>query len=257
MARPDPPAVTLVTGAASGIGAAVARAIVANGGVVAALDRDERALTALARELGPKLADYVADVTDPALISQTVSRVESELGPIHALVNAAGVLPLGELSCAGAPELAEFRRAFAVNVEATWLVSHAVAQHMKRRRCGAMVTVSSNAGSTPRLGMGLYCATKAASTMLTRCLALELARYGIRCNVVSPGSTATPMLERLLDSDGLQRVIVGDLQAHRLGIPLGRVAQASDIADSILFLLSERARHITLHDLRIDGGATL
>jgi 2,3-dihydro-2,3-dihydroxybenzoate dehydrogenase len=106
--------------------------------------------------------------------------------------------------------------------------------------------------------MAAYAASKAAATQLTRCLGLELAEYGIRCNIVSPGSTDTEM-QRLLWSDetGKQSTIYGSLKDFRLGIPLSRIATPEEIADAVLFLLSDQARHITMHDLRIDGGATL
>ncbi|TYB50613.1 SDR family oxidoreductase [Nonomuraea sp. PA05] len=106
-----------------------------------------------------------------------------------------------------------------------------------------------------------YAASKAAARMFTRCLGLEVARHGIRCNVVSPGSTDTAMLRALWSGEdpdeALSATLAGDPGAFRVGIPLGRVADPADIADAVVFLCSERARHITMHDLLVDGGATL
>ncbi len=248
--------VVLVTGAASGIGASVARALLASGRRAIGVDRDARGLDRLFDECGSALVTRALDLTDEPEVRRAVDELESSLGPITGLVNAAGVLPQGRLST-DELDSGTFRHAFSVNVEAVWTVSRAVAKHMVTRHGGSIVTVSSNAGTTPRIGMGAYCATKAAATMLTRCLGLELAEHGIRCNVVSPGSTDTPMLRSMLNGSDAARVITGDLAAHRLGIPLGRIASPHDVAHVVTFLLSDHARHVTLQDLRVDGGATL
>jgi 2,3-dihydro-2,3-dihydroxybenzoate dehydrogenase len=99
--------------------------------------------------------------------------------------------------------------------------------------------------------------------MFTKCLGLELAASGVRCNTVCPGSTLTDMQRAMWTASGTtaetgaRHVIEGDLAAHRTGIPLGRIADPADIAEAVVFLASDRARHITLHDLYVDGGATL
>jgi 2,3-dihydro-2,3-dihydroxybenzoate dehydrogenase len=195
-------------------------------------------------------------VTDERRVNEALEATERELGPVTALVNAAGVLSQASL-LSHETTLEELRRLFSVNVEAVWIVSRAVGTRMIERRRGAIVTVASNAGTVPRIGLGAYCASKAAAAMLTRCLGLELSRHGVRCNVVSPGSTDTPMLRSMLGDTGTNAAVTGNPAAFRLGIPLGRVAEARDVAEAVLFLLSERARHITLQDLRVDGGATL
>lgn len=242
-------AVTLVTGAASGIGAAVVDALLAQGQRVCGWD-----VQLPARQTAATF--QLVDVTDESAVHRAVDEAERTLGPVGALVNAAGVLSCAD-PCRADTSLAELRRVFAVNVEGVWLVSRAVAGRMAERRRGAIVTIASNAASAPRIGLGLYCASKAAAAMLTRCLGLELAPHGVRCNVVSPGSTETPMLATLLDGAGAQALVAGNPRTFRLGIPLGRVAQARDVAEAVLFLLSDRAQHITLQDLRVDGGATL
>jgi 2,3-dihydro-2,3-dihydroxybenzoate dehydrogenase len=244
----------LVTGAASGIGAAVTYALVDRGARVAAFDRHAARLSELGRALGDSVAPYQTDVTDEDAVRAAVELAESAQGPIDGLVCAAGVLVRGEL-LSDDLDSAAFRRAMNVNLEGVWLMARAVARGMIARGQGSIVTVSSNAASTPRVGMGAYCASKAAASMLTRCLGLELARHGVRCNVVSPGSTDTPMLQSLLGSE-TERAVAGDPTSFRLGIPLGRVALPEDVAEAVIFLLSNRARHITLHDLRVDGGAT-
>ena len=240
--------VALVSGAAQGIGLQVAHMLAAQGAAVAALDIQG----AVARERGLGLA---VDVADSSAVDAAVLQVEQALGPIDILVNVAGILHLGpalEMSDA------DWDRTFAVNAGGVFRLSRAVGERMVLRRRGVIVTVASNASSVPRQMMAAYAASKAASTQFTRCLGLELAPFGIRCNVVSPGSTDTAMQRQLWSGpEGEQQVIAGSPGSFRLGIPLGRIASAHDVADAVCFLASERARHITMHDLRVDGGATL
>jgi 2,3-dihydro-2,3-dihydroxybenzoate dehydrogenase len=244
----------LVTGAASGIGLAVTRALAERGAHVAAFDRHAGRLGVLSSAVGAGVTPHEVDVTDERAVTRAVELVESTQGPIFGLACAAGVLVRGTL-LSDELDSAAFRHALSVNLEGVWLTARAVARGMVARGQGSIVTVSSNAASTPRIGLGAYCASKAAATMLTRCLGLELAQHGIRCNVVSPGSTDTPMLQSLLGAE-TKRAVAGDVASFRLGIPLGRVALPEDVAEAVIFLLSGRSRHITLHDLRIDCGAT-
>ncbi|GLZ40760.1 2,3-dihydro-2,3-dihydroxybenzoate dehydrogenase [Actinokineospora sp. NBRC 105648] len=246
--------VALVTGAGQGIGAAVAAALANEGVRVAAVDKDRVQVESVAAEL-PGARAYTADVTYSAAVDEVVDRVEAELGPIDVLVNVAGVLR-------AAPVLSstdeDWRSTFAVNSDGVYFASRAVARRMVPRGAGSIITVGSNAAGVPRMDFAAYAASKAAATMFTRCLGLELAAYGIRCNVVSPGSTDTAMQRALWTGpDSPQRVIDGAPEAYRVGIPLGRIADAADIADAVLFLASDRARHITMQNLYVDGGATL
>ncbi|KYF48969.1 2,3-dihydro-2,3-dihydroxybenzoate dehydrogenase, partial [Sorangium cellulosum] len=152
----------------------------------------------------------------------------------------------------------DWERTFAVNTRGVFNVGRAVARRMVPRRSGSIVTVGSNAARTPRVNMSAYAASKAAAAQWTKCLGLELAQHDIRCNVVSPGSTDTPMQRALwADDRGAEAVIAGNPAAFKLGIPLRRIATAEDVAAAVLFLLSDEARHITMHDLCVDGGATL
>lgn len=240
--------VAFVTGAAGAIGRAVVKALAGEGARVAATDRDADALAAGDLQLA-------LDVRDAAAVEQAVARAEAELGPVEIGVSVAGVLATGPVLDMDA---AAWREVFAVNAEGVFLVSRALARRMAPRRRGSLVTVASNAAGVPRHGMAAYAASKAAATMFTRCLGLELAEYGIRCNIVAPGSTRSAMQERFwTDASGEQAVIAGDLARHRTGIPLGRIAEPEDIAEAVLFLASDRARHITMADLYVDGGATL
>jgi 2,3-dihydro-2,3-dihydroxybenzoate dehydrogenase len=250
--------VALVTGAAGGIGAAVARALGERGATVAAVDQERTRLAETVEKLtadGLNVVAFPADVTRHADVESTVAAVEEQLGPLDFLVNAAGVLRLGE---ARSLTDEDWTATFAVNTTGVFLMSRAVVNRMVPRASGALVTIASNAAGTPRTEMAAYAASKAAATMFTKCLGLEVAKYGIRCNLVAPGSTDTPMLSSMWhDETGPRHTIEGSLDAYRVGIPLGKLARPSDVADAVVFLLSDQAGHITMHDLTVDGGAAL
>jgi 2,3-dihydro-2,3-dihydroxybenzoate dehydrogenase len=250
--------VALVTGASGGIGAAVVRRLAERGTRVAAVDVNETELAARVGQLREKELDVTAfptDVSSSESVADTVARVERELGPIEYLANVAGVLRPG-LVLSTSDE--DWNLTFAVNVRGVFNTSRAVAELMVRRRSGAIVTVASNAAAVPRVGMAAYGASKAAATAFTKSLGLEVARYGVRCNVVAPGSTDTEMLRALwTDDSGPSKTLDGDAGQFRVGIPLGRIATPDDIAGAVLFLLSSEARHITLQDIQVDGGAAL
>jgi 2,3-dihydro-2,3-dihydroxybenzoate dehydrogenase len=252
--------IALVTGAAGGIGAAVCRALVYDDVAVAVADVDREAAESLAKTLvaaGGRAAAYHVDVADSASVDAAVDLAERDLGPITDLVNAAGVLRTGEVVALTDDD---WHTTFAVNTYGVFHVSRAVARKMVPRGRGAIVTVASNAATTPRWNMAAYAASKAATLSFTKSLGLELARHGIRCNVVSPGSTDTPMLRSLwADSadDAVRASVEGVPDVFRVGIPLGRMAQPEHVADAVLFLLSTAAAHITLGDLTVDGGAAL
>ncbi|MEU9320656.1 2,3-dihydro-2,3-dihydroxybenzoate dehydrogenase [Streptomyces sp. NPDC048295] len=257
----------LVTGAAQGIGAAVAELFAGLGARVAATDRAPDGIDALAEEWhrrqeknpggdrpAGRLEPYVMDVTDRPSVERVVARAERELGPVDVLVNVAGILRTGPATELSAKDWSD---TFAVNTNGVLHVSQTLAPLMAGRGNGCVITVGSNAAGTPRTGMAAYAASKAAAVMFTKCLGLELARSGVRCNVVSPGSTDTAMQRALwTGSDAERRVVDGDPATYRTGIPLGRIATPEDIAEAVAFIASDRARHITLQELYVDGGAT-
>ncbi|NHC14127.1 2,3-dihydro-2,3-dihydroxybenzoate dehydrogenase [Motilibacter deserti] len=250
--------VALVTGAGRGIGAAVATALASEGASVAVLDADASAAedtSAALRARGTPSLPYSVDVTDRPAVDGVVADVERRLGPLHTLVNVAGILrpgPVVDLSDE------DWDATLAVNATGVFVASRAAARRMLARQRGCIVTVGSNAAGVPRMSMSAYAASKAAATQFTKCLGLELAPHGIRCNVVSPGSTLTDMQRGLWSGpDGADAVIAGDPGTYRVGIPLGRIADPEDVAEAVLFLVSDAARHITMHDLYVDGGATL
>ncbi|MFB9319409.1 2,3-dihydro-2,3-dihydroxybenzoate dehydrogenase [Cryptosporangium minutisporangium] len=248
----------LVTGAGQGIGAAVGRALAAEGARVVLADRNHAAAGRLAEELRDCGHDATAvplDVRDTAAAEHAVATAESAVATLDVLVNVAGVLTTGPALDTGDGEWAEV---FDVNAGGVFRCSRAVARRMVPRRRGVIVTVGSNAAGVPRSRMAAYAASKAAAAQFTRCLGLELAEFGVRCNVVAPGSTDTPMLRGMWNGpDDRDATLRGDPDRYRVGIPLGRLAQPDDVADAVVFLASDRARHITLHDLYVDGGAAL
>jgi 2,3-dihydro-2,3-dihydroxybenzoate dehydrogenase len=250
--------VAVVTGAAGGIGTAIARTLAGHGVTVAAFDVHHAARPEPAGGDGGtpgNIHPFVVDVSRREDVDSAVDAVESGLGPIDYLVNAAGILRVGPAATLTGED---WRHTFNVNATGVFNVSQAVAHRMIPRRGGVIVTVASNSAATARWHMAAYAASKAAASSFTKTLGLELGRYGIRCNVVAPGSTDTPMLTSLWSgSDALQASIDGTPQLFRGGIPLGRIASPQNIADAVLFLLSDRAAHITMHDLTVDGGATL
>ncbi|RKR90386.1 2,3-dihydro-2,3-dihydroxybenzoate dehydrogenase [Micromonospora pisi] len=250
--------VAIVTGAAQGIGAAVARALVEGGARVAVVDVNEDGLDRLVAEFarsGLPVRPYCVDVRDASGVEMVAKRVEQEMGPVSILVNVAGVLRTGPVV-----DLSEddWETVFAVNTTGVFHFCRAVSRLMVEHGGGSIITVSSNAAGVPRMHMSAYASSKAASTMFTKCLGLELAEYNVRCNVVAPGSTYTEMQRSMWgDTDGAQAVIDGSPATFRVGIPLRRLAEPADIADAVVFLVSDRARHITMQDLYVDGGAAL
>lgn len=251
-------AVAVVTGAGGGIGAAVVRSLAAHGAAVAAADLDGDRAAAVAAAVTASGGSAFArrtDVTDPRAVEDLLDRAEAALGPVTVAVSVAGVLHAASLDDTTDDA---WRATFAVNADGPFHLVRAAGRRMARRRHGAIVVVGSNAASVPRAGMAAYAASKAAATMLTRCVGLELAPSGVRCNVVSPGSTDTAMQDALwADGSARRRALDGDPGSYRVGIPLGRIADPEDVADAVAFLASDRARHITMHDLLVDGGATL
>lgn len=251
-------AVTLVVGAAQGIGRATAVTLARSGHRVVLADRDPAGLRKTAALLGDSTPTYPIDIRDRDAVDFAVGAIEDEHGPITGLAHVAGVFTTGSVLDA---EPDEWQRMLDINVTGLVSVLRAVGRSMRERRSGSIVVVGSNSAGVPRMGMGAYGSSKAAATMIVRILGLELAEYGIRANIVAPGSTDTAMQRSLWDDPdddtGARGAIDGDPAQFKVGIPLGRIAEPEDIADAIDFLLSDRARHITMQALYVDGGATL
>jgi 2,3-dihydro-2,3-dihydroxybenzoate dehydrogenase len=153
-------------------------------------------------------------------------------------------------------EQEDWQQTFAVNVGGAFNLFQQTMAQFRRQQGGAIVTVASDAAHTPRIGMSAYGAS-AALKSLALTVGLELAGSGVRCNLVSPGSTDTDMQRTLWVSDDAEQRIRGFGEQFKLGIPLGKIARPQEIANTILFLASDHASHITLQDIVVDGGSTL
>ncbi|MDZ7925140.1 MAG: SDR family oxidoreductase [Marinagarivorans sp.] len=274
-----PAQLAVVTGAAQGIGKTIADDLAAQGTTVIRLDKrfvemakDDECLSsvenmslvkkptqAVPTQAVPVPAagdfNYPLDVSDHYAVKQLIERVEREHGAITQLVCAAGILRAGALNeCS----FEDWQTTFNINTHGVFNVCQAVAGYMRQRKMGSIVVISSNAATTPRMGMGAYAASKAAVSHYVRCLGLELACDQVRCNIVAPGSTDTPMLAALTrNAERTRETLQGSLPNYRVGIPLGRIASPQMISNAALFLLSPAAAHITLQTLTVDGGATL
>ncbi|MET6676892.1 2,3-dihydro-2,3-dihydroxybenzoate dehydrogenase EntA [Citrobacter amalonaticus] len=237
-----------VTGAGKGIGYATAQAFVEAGAQVTGFDRE------FALQDYP-FATEVMDVADAGQVAEVCQRVLARTERLDVLVNAAGILCMGATD-ALSPH--DWQQTFAVNVGGAFNLFQQTMAQFRHQRGGAIVTVASDAAHTPRIGMSAYGASKAALKSLALTVGLELAGSGVRCNLVSPGSTDTDMQRTLwVSDDAEQQRIRGFGEQFKLGIPLGKIARPQEIANTILFLASDLASHITLQDIVVDGGSTL
>jgi 2,3-dihydro-2,3-dihydroxybenzoate dehydrogenase len=237
-----------VTGAGQGIGRQVALRFQQAGAEVVGLDRrfDEASYP---------FRTHVLDITDAVEVERVCRRLLAEEPRVDVLVNGAGVLRLG---ASEALSIEDWHACMDVNVTGPFYLFRQLVPVFREQKGGAIVSIASNAAHVPRMQMAAYCASKAALVALNHCIGLELSGHGVRCNLVSPGSTDTPMLRAMLvDEAGFKRTIAGLPTQHKLGIPLGKIATPDEIANAVLFLASDMASHITLQDLVVDGGATL
>jgi 3-oxoacyl-[acyl-carrier protein] reductase len=235
----------LVTGASGGIGAAIARALYAQGASVALSGTRRDALDALAAELGARAHACPADLRDPAVPDALVAAAEAAAGPLHILVNNAGFTK-DMLALRMKDE--DWQAVLDVDLTAPFRLARAALKGMLRRRAGRIIGIGSIVGATGNAGQANYAAAKAGLVGMTKALAQEVASRGVTVNMVSPGFVATPMTEALTEEQ----------RARLLGsIPLGRMGDPADIAAAVVYLSSDEAGWVTGATLHVNGGMAM
>jgi 3-oxoacyl-[acyl-carrier protein] reductase len=243
--------VALITGGAAGIGKATAQRFTEEGAKVVICDVDSGAGAATAQELGLNAEFNEVNVMDRQAVQAWVDDVVQKHDTVDVLVNNAGILRDNQLVKVKDGELvkqmpeAEFDLVIGVNLKGVFNCTQAVAPHMIRQGHGVILNASSVVGLDGNFGQTNYVATKAGVIGMTKVWAREMGRYGIRVNAVAPGFVATEILQSMPEN------IIERMKAR---IPLGRMGQPRDIADSYLFLASDEASFITGAVLRVDGG---
>jgi D-threitol dehydrogenase (NAD+) len=238
--------VALVTGGASGIGAAIVDTFVAKGARVAVVDLDGDAAAKKAAEHGGLASGYACDVTDPSAVDAAVDAVLAEYGHIDILVNCAGVVilaPAEDLTVSG------FDTTINVNLKGTFLVCQAVGRHLLAQGSGKIINLASQAASVALDQHVAYCASKFAVVGLSKVLASEWAGRGVTVNTVSPTVVLTDLGRKAWEGPK------GD--ALKAQIPTGRFALPEEIAATALFLASDAAGMVNGADLVVDGGYTI
>lgn len=233
----------VITGGASGIGAACARRLARLGARVAIVDRDEAAATTVAREVGGTA--FGGDVGDQEALFRLADRIEAELGAVDILVNSAGVIQM-PLQPHGL-DMTVWDEVVRIDQRGTYVASLAFSRAMLARRRGVIVNIASIVGmrSAP---LHAYAPAKAAVISMTECLAAEWGPSGIRVNAVAPGYTRTPALQAAIDA--------GERDVSRLtaNAALGRMVEPEEVADAVAFLASRQATAITGVTLPVDAG---
>ncbi len=245
--------VVLITGATSGIGRATALRFAGAGATIAAVGRDENALSRITTEIGEQGGNAVPVRANLAIEKEAMTAVSetlTQLGGIDVLVNAAGHIASGTIEDTS---LEAWDAMLNINLRAVFMITQLALPSIVERR-GNIINVSSVTGLRSFPGVLAYCVSKAGVDQLTRCAALELAGKGVRVNAVNPGVVVTEIHKRGGMSDEQYAAFLErSTQTH----PLGRVGEPTEIAELIFFLASERASWITGATYSIDGGRAL
>lgn len=240
--------IAIVTGAASGFGAGIARSYIKEGAKVVIADLNYEAGRALAAELGANASAVACDVTNAEQVKAAVRHCVERFGVPDIVVNNAGATHRNQ------PMLdvdeKTFDKIYAVNVKSLYYMAQAVVPLMRERKAGVILNVGSVAGIRPRPGLTWYNGSKGAANMLSKSMAVELAPDGIRVNAICPVMGATAMLEDFMGMpdtpDNRKRFIAS--------IPLGRLCEPADVANVAVFLASDAAQFLTGIEMPVDGG---
>ncbi|MEM7720848.1 MAG: glucose 1-dehydrogenase [Pseudomonadota bacterium] len=235
----------IVTGAASGFGAGIARVFAREGAVVMVADRDADGAEAVAKEIGG--IPQEVDVADGASVKAMVAAAMDVWGRIDVLVNNAGIThPKGPLEDVSEED---FDRVFAVNAKSVYLTAREIVPLMKEAGAGAILNVASTAGISPRAMLNWYNASKGWMITATKTMAVELAPSGIRVNALAPVAGETPLLASFMGEDTPEM-----REKFRATIPIGRFSTPDDMGEAAAFLCSDAASMITGVALEVDGG---
>jgi gluconate 5-dehydrogenase len=238
----------LVTGAARGIGFAIAEALAGAGADIVVNGRTQETLDAAAGRMrehaGSRIDTAVFDVTDAAAVNAGIEQIESSIAPIDILVNNAGMqrrAPLEEFADA------DWRELMATNLDSVYYVSKAVARHMIARRRGKIINIGSVQCELARPGIAPYTASKGAVRNLTRGMCADWAQYGLQINAIAPGYFATPLNQALIDDPQFDEWL-------RRRTPAGRWGRLEDLHGAAVFLASGAADFVNGQTLFVDGG---
>ena len=241
--------VALITGAASGIGLTTAQLFAAQGATVLLADRNAEGLQAALQGLGAGLhAAFPFDVTDEAAWIAVAKRIADDHGRLDILVNNAGY---GSFKSIADTSLDQCRAILAVNLDSVFLATKYLLPLLAASGRGAIVNMSSIRGIVAAANTGSYCAAKGGVRLFTKATALECAALGngVRANSIHPGHIATPLSAPAYADPKIAEKLLAD-------VPLGRIGEASEIADAILFLAGDQSRYMTGAELVLDGGTT-
>ncbi len=237
--------VALVTGAGSGIGAAIAQRLHAEGAKIVLVDRHLQAAQALADSLGQRALALQADVADAAQVQQSLAAAVAHFGAIHIGVNAAG---FGALAPLLDMEVAAWNNLQQVVLGGVFISTQAQArQFVRQGGGGVIVNIASTNAVQPAAGMSAYCSAKAGVAMFTRVAAMELAEHGVRVVGVGPGLTETPATKAFFDAPGIKSAFLAN-------IPAERAARAEEVAGMVAYLASDEAGYVTGETFYIEGG---
>lgn len=239
--------VAIVTGAASGIGFACARRYAAEGAIVVGIDLNESQEWGTVAELSPRSIFRQADVCDMAALKSIVEEVVNSLGRIDILLTAAGIASGGPVHLLDEDT---WDQVLDVNLKGTMLSIKAVLETMMNQRAGSIITVSSIEGINGTEGGSAYNASKGGVVLLSKNIAIDYGRLGIRCNSICPGFIDTPLFRSVADA---LPEFKADIQKQ---IKLGRLGQPEEIAGTACFLASDDASYLTGQTLAVDGGYT-